>query len=306
MNRWQALYDLARRHAGVVTRADACSVGLSPSAFHRRVRRERWRVVFKGAWLVPGVEMTADARRWAAVLTSGVGAALSHGTAAVLLKLHRPIEPGPIHVVRRYGKRADGRAGLVRHRSRAFDERDRTTAEGLPVTTAARTIMDLADRMRVWELEAMLLTARQRGLLDVNDVVEQHERRRGLRGSGRFLAAGRLLAEDGADSILERRARRVLVDAGLRPSSAPHPIACHDGRVRHVDIAFPDDRFGIECDGFASHDPGNDQVFERDRQRWRRMQEAGWRLTWLTWRRLHRDPGSLVDEVTRALGAGSP
>lgn len=202
--------------------------------------------------------------------------------------------------MRRYGLGADHEPWLVRHRSRSLLDRDHTTVRGLPVTTAARTILDLAHDRPIWRLEALLLAARQRGLLDMAQLVDQYERRPGLAGAAAFRAASRLLTEDDADSILERRARRALKQAGLDPSDAPHPVDCGQ-RTLHVDVAFPTERVGVECDGFAYHGPEESRAFEGDRHRWRLIQDAGWRLTWLTWTRLHRDEDDFVAEVRRKL-----
>lgn len=299
---WRLLYRRARAQAGVVTSADARDVGIPRTTFHRRVAREGWQDAFPGAWLVPGASTTASSRHWAALLTTGPDSALSHATAARLLDLERGSGEGGrrIHVVRPYGHGSKRPPGLIVHRSRHLAERDRTTVEGLVVTTAARTLMDIAADHPIWRLEAMMLAARQRGLLDLASLVDQYERRPGLVGARAFRAASRLLAEDGADSVLERRARRRLRAANLHPSAAPHPVRCENVTL-HVDIAFPERRVGIECDGFAYHGPNEQDAFEFDRRRWGKLQDAGWRIVWLTWRRLHEHPASFIAEVRRKL-----
>lgn len=299
---WGLLYRRARVQAGVVTTADARAVGIHRATFHRRVAREGWQDVFPGAWLVPGASTTASSRHWAALLTTAPDSALSHATAACLLDLGGgPGDAGRrIHVVRPYGHGSKRPPGLMVHRSRHLGERDRTTVEGLVVTTASRTLMDIAGDHPIWQLEAMMLSARQRGLLDIASLVDQYERRPGLVGARAFRAASRLLAEDGADSVLERRARRTLHAANLHPTAAPHPVRCGDLTL-HVDIAFPERRVGIECDGFAYHGPGARDAFEFDRRRWGRLQDTGWRIVWLTWRRLHEHPADFIAEVRRRL-----
>ncbi len=299
---WPALYVEARRTGGVTTSGIAARVGIARNSFRRRVRRESWREPFPDCWLVPGAPLTSTARYWAAVLSTGSGSVLSHATASHLLGLHDEVRPRQVHVLRRYGLSAIDHPGLVRHRSRSLLDRDFTEVDGLPITTAARTIMDLAAAREVWRLEAMMLAARQRGLLDLDQLVDQYERRPGLHGAPAFRAASILLTQDGADSILERRARRILSDAGLHPSPAPHPVDC-DGRTLHADIAFPDRLVAIECDGFAYHGPDAPQAFEGDRTRWGLLQDAGWQLVWLTWKRLHGHPAAFVAEVRRKLAA---
>lgn len=298
--RWQRLFDIARTQAGVVTLRDVVAAGLPMSTFRDRARREDWQRQFPGTWLIPGAPASPQAARWSAVLANQPNASISHGTAATVHELERAQHVAPIHVLVPYGRRADPAPGLVQHRSRRLGPDDIARVDGLPVTTIPRTIMDLAAGMPTWRIEAMMLTARQRGGLDIEEVVHQHERRPGLHGARRYLAAARLLAEDGADSILERRTRQLVTEAGFSPSSGPHAVDCPGG-VLHVDIAFPSHRFGIECDGFGPH--GTRRAFERDRERWRRLQQAGWRLTWVTWHLLHTDPTAVLAEVRTALAA---
>lgn len=297
---WTRLHDLARRHHGVVTLGHAVAAGVAPTSFYRRLHDERWTEVFPGTWLIPGAAPTREARLHAAIATSGADAALSHGTALRHLGLDEAAGAGPIHVVRPYGRRADRVPGLVRHRSRVLHDRDITTSRGLPSTTAARTLIDVASTVPAWRLEAMMLAGRQRRLLTSSDLLDQHERRPGLPGARTYLRAATLVTADGADSILERRARRALVDHGHTPAPDPVPVVCGDLTL-HLDIAFPEQRFGIECDGFATHGPGQKGAFEGDRGRWWMLQDAGWRITWLTWHRLHAEFASFLAEVHRAL-----
>lgn len=301
---WGRLFRRAQARGGVVTAADASLAGVPRSTFHRRVRVDAWVHVLPGAWLVPGATMTSMARLWAALLTSGPEASLSHGTAARLLHLGDRSRDMPrrIHVVRPYGRGSKAPPGVVVHRSRNLVDRDLAVVDGLTVTTASRTLMDIAQVHPIWQLEAMMLTARQRGMVDVASLVAQYERRPGLDGAGAFRAAATLLTEDGADSVLERRARRALRTANLHPTRAPHPVACGDITL-HVDIAFPERQVGIECDGFAHHGPQERDAFERDRPRSRLLDDAGWRVIPLTWRQLHEDPAAFVDEVRRKLEA---
>lgn len=164
---------------------------------------------------------------------------------------------------------------------------------GVPVTRQVRMralLHGLADRAALSHPTAVEL----HGLAPVSD---------GIIHAVVLHRAVTVLEIDGADSILEQRTRRVLRADGLTPTDGPHPVATRDGRVLHVDIAFPDQRVALECDGFIHH--GDRAAFERDRARWRALREAGWTIIWVTWQRLHEQPGDLVAEVHRALATAS-
>lgn len=102
-------------------------------------------------------------------------------------------------------------------------------------------------------VRTIALDARQRRLLDVTELAARLAT--AARVPGRALAV-RLLAElgrDGSDSMFESLVRERLRAAGLHPSDAPVPVRTVDGRIVHLDIAFPDERVAIECQGFVAH-----------------------------------------------------
>lgn len=255
--RWPALFARAAKADGVVTLADAVAAGIPATTFRRRAARDGWRPVGQGVWLVPGRELDLAARRRAALRSSAAGALLSHATAASLHGLHRSFgRDQRVHVVVAYTRNVERRRHVVQHRSRVLDERDASVVAGLPTTTVSRTLLDVSGGLRVSRLEAAMLRARQAGTTDAACLRDQLRRRRTVPGARRFRTALAVLDEDGADSILERRARRALASHDLNPHPDPYPVRCRDGITRHVDIAFPEHGFGIECDGFEWHGPG--------------------------------------------------
>lgn len=204
----------------------------------------------------------------------------------------------PLHLTIPHDRWIRAPRGVSLHRSRCLDVRSVTEVHGLRTTTVARTVVDVAAELTASQVEGLTLHARQRDLLTAQALREQHERRPRLAGAGKVRQALDVLDTDGSDSILEARARRLLVDAGLVPSSAPHPVACV-GETLMVDIAFPGRRLAVECDGRAFH--SSPSAFERDRRRWRMLREAGWTIIWATWDRIHSQPVQFVTEVRRAL-----
>lgn len=205
-----------------------------------------------------------------------------------------------VHVLVPESRHVRGQRWLQVHRSRTLRPSDITVANGMARTTAARTIVDIAGSKTLSQLEGMLLHARQRGLVDLDDVAVQLERRTNAAGRGRVREALANVRGTPADSILEEKAHRLLVSHGYQPV-LQHPVRCSGGLLLHLDLAFPEARFGIECDGRAHHD--DPTAFERDRERWRALEAAGWAMTWVTWRSLHDEPHVLLDAVARHVAA---
>lgn len=279
----------------------AIGVGIARSTFHRRRRREQWQELVAGTWLVPGAPAGRSAWLHAALLSIGGDAALSHWSAAGLNELvRRWSSRDAIDIVIPRDRRVRPRCHVRVHTSRSLADSDLATVSGLVVTSPARTILDIAGHHTTSQLLGMALHARQRGALGIDDLLEQLDRRPNAAGAGRLRDALEEIGNGDEDSILELRTRQLLVDNGLA-SVTQHPVVCHDGRVRTVDLAFPAARLALECDGRAHHsDP---RAFELDRHRWRHIQAADWKIIWVTWRMLRDEPHDLLADVRRHLEA---
>lgn len=301
MRTWATLFAHAARNRGVVTTACARSLGISADTLHRRVRREGWVQLFRGAYLVPGAEDTHEARCHAAILLLGERSAVSHDSA---LYLHALVSPPPlVHAVVPAARQARNRDGLVVHRSRLLTTADVTRVDNLPVTTVARSLRDVAAIRATGRLLDLATVAEQRRLTQLDDLAFQAERRIPARGGQRYREAVLVRTTDRSDSGLERDTRAGLLQHGLVPHPTTFPVRCPDGRVIHLDIAFAPAWAAIECDGRGFHsDP---RAFEVDRLRWRLVQRVGRRLTWVTRKRLDEDLAGIVEEV-RHLVATAP
>jgi predicted transcriptional regulator of viral defense system len=132
---------LARGSEGVVTSAELANAGLSPTAIAHRVKTGwlvRWH---RGVFLVGPLEAPLSRAR-AAVLAVGDGAVLSHFAAAVVWEL-RAHQSGPVDVTLP-GRNARNRPGIRIHRVAQLHPADITVHRNLPVTSPARTLLDLA------------------------------------------------------------------------------------------------------------------------------------------------------------------
>jgi len=263
------------------------------------LRSGRLRRVQRGIYLPRRLEATPLVMARAALLSSGVaGAVPSHATAARVHQLAVPAEHRVQHVTLPRAQRRRNRRDLHFHtRSIGYGEVERR--EGVPVTTVARTVADLAtvlERLHaVWAIDDAL---RQRRC-EKADVVAVIERWRG--GSGCVPARERLDEADGvAESILETAGRLVLRDRGVPLPIPQYSLRAPDGTfVARLDGAYLREKVALEYDGADPH--GLPEAVFRDRWRQNRLPELGWTVLRFTWWDVMRDPDGVAAMVQRAL-----
>ena len=140
-----------------MTTADLVAAGLGRGAIARRVADGRLRPLHRGVYLVGPIEDDwTDAM--AAALACGPGAVVSHHAAAAIWGL-RPWN-GPIDVTTT--RRLRRRQGIRVHRTRCLDARDITRRHGIPLTTPARTLLDLAAHLDQRSLARAIESGRDR------------------------------------------------------------------------------------------------------------------------------------------------
>jgi very-short-patch-repair endonuclease len=283
------LAELGLRQHGVVTRAQLLALGLSDDAIGRRVRAGRLHRVHRGVYAIGLPRLSTEGRFLAAVLAVGEGAVLSHVSAAVLWGLLG--ERGPrvdVTVPVRGGRR---RRRLVIVHGAALPAQDITLKNAIPVTTPARTIVDLADVLprRTVERaidEAAYLRLDLQGLRPLP----------GRRGCGLL---SRVLAEHEPGSTRTRTDLEELMLALCRRYRLPQPRVNTIVEGYEVDFAWPAERLIVETDGWQAH--GTRAAFEADRRRDAELIAAGWRVMRITWRRIEREPGAVAGQLAGAL-----
>jgi predicted transcriptional regulator of viral defense system len=138
----EAIARLASRQHGVVSLAQLLELGLTRAAVEGRVRRKRLFALHRGVYAVGHRALTRNAHFIAAVYACGSGALLSHRCAGAK---HGLLSSSPARIdVTAPGQRKS-RRGITVHRSRSLHPDDRTLADGIPTTSVARTLVDLAD-----------------------------------------------------------------------------------------------------------------------------------------------------------------
>jgi very-short-patch-repair endonuclease len=231
----------------------------------------------------------------AAVLAGGPRAALSHGSAATLWGVTKewatPLE------VTAPGHREHRRLRI--HRSLTFDPLDVTEHFGVPVTTPARTLFDLAPRLPGPAIARAVSELRLARYLWLADLAELLDRVPPCR-------AGKLLRHHLAHperaptrSEFERTFLAFAQRQGLPEPAVNRRVAGHE-----VDILFPAHRLVVELDGYGTH--GTREQFEVDRERDADLLAADIATLRVTWERLNLRPDREAARLREILARREP
>lgn len=239
---------LAARQHGVVTRDQLIDAGVGRGAIEHRLRSGWLHRIHRGVFAVGHPPLTRDARWMGAVLSCGCGAGLSHSCATALWEI-RPYTGVWIDVTvpTRAGRARRERIRL--HRSSIFDADDVTTRRGIPVTTIARTLLDVAAAFTAPALARTVEQTEIRRLFDlaaVERTIARHPNHRGVRPLRRALALYR--DDEFSRSELEKTFLALCGTHGL-----PRPLVNHIVEGKEVDFFWPGQRVVVETDGRATH-----------------------------------------------------
>jgi very-short-patch-repair endonuclease len=272
---------LAGAQYGVVSRAQLRTLGLGVAGIDHRVRGGRLHLVHRGVYAVGHAVLTTEGRWMAAVLACGSGAVLSHASAAAAWDL-RPVGAGAIHVTIPRSPGRAARSGIRLHRSRIVERHDTTVHRGIPITTPARTLIDLSRSLKGRPLEHAIDLADQRGLIDF-DQLRQAKSASLQAVLSRYCAAP-------TRSELEERFLRLCDDHGL-----PRPETNTRIEGIEVDFVWRDRRLIVEVDGYAYH--RSPSAFEADRERDVKLTVADWSVLRFTWAQITRRQSWVADAI---------
>jgi very-short-patch-repair endonuclease len=278
---------LAARQHGVVSLAQLLDLGFGPHGIAERIRTGRLHRIQRGVYAISPARLRREGYWLAAVLACGPGAVLSHRDAAALWEL-RPSAGAKVDVTvsTRFGRVK--RRGIRVHRSGRLTREETVARDGVPVTTVARTLLDLADVLPDQGLKRAIDEAEYRGrfdLISLSAVVENNPGRRGAK----VLALARQPPQR-TRSDLEQDFL-----AFCRRHRLPRPTVGAAIAGYEADFVWPEARLIVETDGLAAH--RTRRAFEDDRTRDRRTLRAGYHTIRLTDRALRHDQ----QEVARDL-----
>jgi len=294
------LAELATRQHGVVSTRQLAGLGYSRKVVVMTEQAGRLRRVHRGVYSVGHHDLTWEGRCMAAVLAAAPARVVkghqpivaSHRSAAWLWDVFR-YRPETIEVTTPKPRRSR-RPYRVHCSVLRADER--TVREGIPVTSLARTYLDLAATERLRTVKRVLDRASDIGAFDLGPVqavlagCPDHPGRPKLRAALDLYEERPVFTRSG----LERRFLEVVREAGLPEPSMNRFVAGFE-----IDAYWEAERFGVELDVYATH--GSRLSFEEDRERDDELLLAGIETTRITGPRLDREPGAVVESLRRHL-----
>lgn len=236
----------------------------------------------------------------AASLAWGPEAVISHRSAAALWRMAGFVADLVELIVPRNRRRA--LPGII-HRPIALPAGDVTSVDAIPVTTVARTLIDVAGVVPRELLEEALDDALRRKLVSIPRLRWrlQETARMGTPGAAalKALIDARASGEAVPQSVFESRLLRLLRKAGLPEPALQHEIRDNGRLVAVVDFAYPNARLAIEAEGYRWH--SGRARFERDLARRNALTGLGWRVIHVAWSDLAA-PEGVRRTVAAALG----
>jgi hypothetical protein len=230
----------------------------------------RWNntAVLPRVYIPNDAERTLHTNAVAAWLYTGRKGVIAGRAAAALHGAKWVAASTPIELIAAHGRRRDG---LIVHEERISPDEITYIGE-LPVTSIARTALDLARHLPRNRAVAHLDALSAATGVTADDVLPLLERYRGARGIRRARIALSLM-DGGAQSPEETRIRLILIDAGL---PAPRTqIRLFDGYTEaFLDMGYDEPMVGLDYDGLHHsedrrqyvHDVGRNEFV--DRQGW--------------------------------------
>ena len=302
-----------QRLGGVATAAELVGAGMSRGQLRRLVRRGEWVRLGYGVFAPAGLVGAAagDAagkhavRVAAALALTGPGAVTSHNSAALIHGMdmlgQRAADPVTLTRAPRSTSRRASRPGVHIHIA-ALPKEDVVTWRGLPVTSVARTVVDLA---RASSFPAGVVAAdsalrtRQVSKAELDLCITHCARWPGIQNARRVAA----FADARAESVLESISRVAFHDHGLPPPELQAWVGDADEVIGRADFLWRDFRTVGEADGAIKYADPARAIAQLDRDA--RLREAGFEVVHFTWQQITRAPGQVVASINVAFRRGS-
>lgn len=278
--------DLADRQHRVVAVWQLTELGFTHREIQYRARIGRLHRIHRGVYAVGYRTLTPKGHRMAAVLAYGPDAVLSHRSAASHWEIGRPFWKFEITTPHYRRSRTQTRA----HQAILHPE-DITIHDGIPITSVARTILDLARLLNDDQLTRLIEEADRKELFylkALDRAIARRPRTSGVARLRRVLAAYRGTAD--TRSKLERDFRALIAKAKL-----PEPQYNVLVAGLTVDVYWPEWKLVVELDGEPYH--SSPRALETDRIRDATLQKIDIRVLRVTGNRMDNEPGAVLADV---------
>ncbi len=296
-----SLSDLSARAAqqhGLMTR-EQVTKAINPMRLSRLVKAKSWEVVRPGVYRKAAKSTTEAQELMAVHLWSERTAVASHSSAGRLLGLDLERKELEFSVSKFSGELP----GVTLHRAKRLDHKDDCRDyKGILITDGARTVIDLATRLKEEDAAILVEEAWRRRVAPPQWVEKKLKAMKPRPRGGSMLLeilADCATRKSALESALEVRVWRLLKKNGFTGMVANQPYSDDYGQPGRIDIAFVEQSLAIECDGWESH--GTREAFDKDRKRTQRLLALGWRVMPITWKHLTDEPAKVVQRVREAL-----
>lgn len=294
---------LAAAQWGVFHRDQALELGLSTDSIYRLVAAGEWSRIFTRTFSASPDISSWEQLAMAACLWAP-GTAASHRCAAALWELDG-VAPGAVEILRFAKKAAPGRGVIAHSTSTPFSIHRR---HGIPVTSAARTLIDVASVLDADRVELAFESALRRRIISIDQLRRtlDHEGGRGRPGTELLstILARHVPGSAATESYLESKVLRLLRRHGFPQPTTQHAV--HDDRgafIARIDFAYPESMVGIEADGYRWH--SGREAWSRDRTRLTKLMSLGWRVLLVTAADVDAGAPEMVEALKRHLGQGT-
>ena len=297
---------VAQTQFGVFSLEQALQAGIDESTLRKRVARGALTRVQPTVFAFPGSAPSWQRDATSLVLSAPDLAAASHKTAAFVWGLSS-IQPERAEIVTVRHRRIHRRDPQV-HESKDLEIGDVVVIDGIPVTTAVRTVVDVGATASQRYVEHCLDTGLRLELFSLSEVRSFIKRvaRSGRNGIGKIrpLVKERIGWDTTSESALEDRFRRLIADSDLPEPTPQYRVREGPTIVCRADFAYPDRQILIELDGERYH--MDRATFQRDREKQNRAHALGWVVYRFTWRQLVDTPAVVIATLATALRTNPP
>jgi very-short-patch-repair endonuclease len=288
--------DLAQRQYGLIALWQL--PGLDEELARKRAAAGNLHRMHQGVYAVGHPLLSRKGHLMAAVLACGPRAVLPHRSAAFL---HGILDDSRNRVdVIAPNRRGRAPKGISAHRDGTLTTTDRSVIEGIPCTSFARTLLDIAATQSVDTLRYAVTQSEVEEAFDLAEVVELLKRSRGCRGVARLRLAIEL--HDPQEQATRRELEKKLLRLFKRGCFEAPEVNGHlvvDGISMMPDFMWRDARLIVEADSRRVH--GTAAAFEKDRLRDQRLAACGWTVIRVTWHQVINEPERLTQTMRSLL-----
>jgi very-short-patch-repair endonuclease len=285
----QVAAEIAEEAHGVVAHKELLHAGVSEGQIRHRLSAGALIRRYPGVYRVGHCAPSIEADYMAAVRACGEGALLTGRAAAHLFEIIKGRQPRP-EVIAPTERRVKG---IATRRSRNVDARDATTHKGIPVTTVARTLVEIAPALSLADLARSCHEAEVKHGATPAQIEDVLARRPNSPGAAKLRQVIR-----GEVHITLSKLEAGFLEL-LRANRLPLPHTNRTAGTKRVDCRWPERRVTVELDSFQYHNTR--YSWEQDRVREREAHARGDTFRRYTYRDVFEHPAAMLRDLRAVL-----